>query len=231
MRSPWDFFKFRFVISLKSRTERRAQLHGHLGRLNLDYVVFDAIDGRKNPHLRQYLTDSGVITPDCALRPGQLGCLASHRVLWEQMLLGMDGTDPFWVLIMEDDVRFHPKLTEQMLADYLSALPDDARFFRLAFLAHGSYAEKLVDCGPLWVRFTGITFTTICYAVHSDYLLPLLKHRFNGPVDCIALSRSYGMKRIDEDLDFYRYHNPVGDFEEYFYGIAASSQNMSDTAN
>ncbi|UHL65853.1 glycosyltransferase family 25 protein [Paralcaligenes sp. KSB-10] len=91
------------VVSLASATNRRDFMRRQLQELSVDYLFFDAVNGAENPH--HYLFDKyndkkrarrkGKGTP---LRTSQLGCFASHYLLWEKCV--RDGQA---IIVLEDD--------------------------------------------------------------------------------------------------------------------------------
>lgn len=105
------------VISLVSAQDRRSFMDTQLGRLGLPYEFFDAIHGAQNPdhplfskyddRKRASLRGAGA-----SLRLSQLGCFASHYLLWEKCVLAGAA-----IIVLEDDAILLP----EFMAFYESA--------------------------------------------------------------------------------------------------------------
>ncbi|MFA0123781.1 glycosyltransferase family 25 protein, partial [Vibrio sp. 10N.261.48.A2] len=74
-----------FVINLESSTERKKNISRQLDELSLPFELFSAVDGRTSPShpLLSYYNDELSQTFRAkTLSAGQLGCYASHFLLW-----------------------------------------------------------------------------------------------------------------------------------------------------
>jgi len=206
MSNPWSFFKNVYVISLKDATERRAYMKEMLDtHPGLDYTLIDAINGKKNPYLRYSYKTRGIIG-EYEHGEGVLGCLASHRMVWERILYETESIEPFWTLIMEDDVKFHPLLTPELLSSYFEAIPKDARMLKIGYLGSKLVSGKVVlrtyvPVNQYWVSFQENAYSTICYAVRSDLIPHLLAHKWNSPIDHLRIPCSYGMINVEDVLE------------------------------
>jgi GR25 family glycosyltransferase involved in LPS biosynthesis len=88
-----------YVISLKSATDRQAQAAAHLGALNIQYELCEAVRGDAlEPQRRQQINPAGNMSP------AQIGCYVSHIQIYERMV--QEGTTV--ALILEDDAVLHP---------------------------------------------------------------------------------------------------------------------------
>jgi GR25 family glycosyltransferase involved in LPS biosynthesis len=238
MDNPWSFFKEIWIISLKIDDAKRARISSMLSVYpGISYKILDAVYGKKNPYLRESYTQRGILKQGVHLTDGQLGCLASHRAIWESALLGAEGSTPFWTLILEDDAVLHPSLTNELLGQYLQALPGDARYFKLGYLATSPFLSKFSISNKYWMKFNDcVSFSTICYAVRSDLLPALLAHTFSTPLDHIGIPYAYGAidpeSVLDVPLDrtFHLYKNPYLHAEELFHGVASVIDGESRTA-
>jgi GR25 family glycosyltransferase involved in LPS biosynthesis len=238
MEHPWDFFKSIHIISLEQHAKKREKVAEILDRFEgCKYSFFDAVDGKRNPFLRKSFLERHIISEDAKLSDGQLGCLASHRAIWEKELLSIKSPEPFWILIMEDDVAFHPDFNNTLLKEYLENIPKDAVYLKFGYLAHDYYSKRHSVSNKYWMDFNGqVSFSTVCYAVQSNLLHELIKNTFRVPVDCISIGNSYGAMNLEivlekeEDKEFRKYVNPIYKCVEYFYGIAAVHEGESDTA-
>src|SRR5690606_11229242 len=99
------------VINLKRSLDRREAMRVQLDALGLDYEFFPAVDGRAGEHLRfpNYSDEFCLRAWRRPLTPGEVGCFASHYLLWQRCV---ERNEP--IIVMEDDVELHPKLTEAM---------------------------------------------------------------------------------------------------------------------
>ncbi|RTZ45643.1 hypothetical protein EKL30_06395 [Candidimonas sp. SYP-B2681] len=96
------------VISLQTAQDRRAFMKEQLDRLQLSYEFFDAIHGSKQPdhYLFQKYNDKKRASRrglNATLRLSQLGCFASHYLLWEKC----SKTDTP-IIVLEDDAILLP---------------------------------------------------------------------------------------------------------------------------
>ena len=113
------------IINLPRSTDRRASIADQVAKLDLPFVFFDAIDGHvphplcANIDRTQRLAQKGR-----PFRPGEMGCWASHYLLWQHCV---EGGVP--IIVLEDDIVLDPRLPEVLQA--LPALPEDVGYFRL----------------------------------------------------------------------------------------------------
>ena len=236
--NPWSFFTNNSVISLKDATERRVQVEKNMTQFpNIRYTIVDGVDGRKNPHLRPSYQARGIID-EFKHSEGLLGNIASHRMLWERALYECDSTKPTWTLIFEDDVKFHPLLTESLLQEYLNAIPPTAQLIRFGFLATKPFYNKYVPVNRHWMSFqSSPSFCAVSYAVRSDYLPLLLAHKWTTPIDHVGFPNSYGAANLEEVLDlpeesyrpFRTFYNSFIDATELFHGVVACEDFASQT--
>ena len=97
-----------YVISLKSAVQRRAFMRRQLDPLGVRYEFFDAIAGAQSPnhYLFKKYNDRKRIRrrgKGSSLRLSQLGCFASHYLLWEKCL-----NEDVPVIVLEDDATLLP---------------------------------------------------------------------------------------------------------------------------
>jgi len=103
-----------FVINLKRSQGRRQRIEKHLKKLNLDYELFEAIDGYKltedqiksyvDPHskysnafIKPTEYSDGFVSP---FKPAEIGCFLSHYRIYEKIC--NDKLE--YALILEDDI-------------------------------------------------------------------------------------------------------------------------------
>ncbi|MBY7668186.1 MULTISPECIES: glycosyltransferase family 25 protein [Vibrio] len=96
-----------YVISLKKSLERRASIEQQMANYCIDFEFFDAIDGRcESPHplFANYdYTKRLWFTGGKMPMKGELGCYASHYLLWKKSI---ELNEP--IIILEDDAELLP---------------------------------------------------------------------------------------------------------------------------
>ena len=203
--NPWNFFKHRYVINLKDSVDRRAQVTEELTKVNMEFEFFDAIDGRKDfEFLRNYYLKKGLVTEEFAknINPAELGCLLSHYKIYEKEYRQM-GSDQYWILIMEDDITFSPKLTLQVLQAYMEHWPKQSRYVKLGFT--NWFKDNMNDINPYFVELKKTTGWGGIYAVHTSVLHTLVNHTYNAPADCIYVPPMHACKSVQgESPEFYK---------------------------
>lgn len=101
-----------YVINLATASDRRAFMCEQLDPLCLPYEFFQAIHGRSQPdhYLFQKYNDEKRARrrgAGAALSLGQLGCFASHYLLWEKCV--QENTT---IIVLEDDAIVLPTFTQ-----------------------------------------------------------------------------------------------------------------------
>lgn len=87
------------VISLATALERRGKISQQLRSLDLEFVFFDAVNGSEGHELfRRYNSQKRLREEPDDMSPGQLGCYASHYLVWEQCV---ESGCP--LIVLEDD--------------------------------------------------------------------------------------------------------------------------------
>lgn len=86
------------VISLKNQHQRRAHMTQELGKQNIDFTFFDAIEGHDIARISHNLGLQ--VAQNTQLSQGEKGCLLSHVSLWQKMC---DENLPH-ITILEDDI-------------------------------------------------------------------------------------------------------------------------------
>ena len=144
-----DHFERLVVISLPERAERRARLQTHLTKTHLakpdELKWVEAVDGRKENIPSWWQSGAGA-----------WGCRLSHlKVLRQAQQDQLEN-----ILILEDDVVFHPR-SPDWLASVMPHLPTDWGQFFLGGEYHKAPSKTK---SPLLVESHGITRT------HCKYL-------------------------------------------------------------
>jgi glycosyl transferase family 25 len=97
-----------YIISLASADDRRSFMREQLAKLDVQHEFFDAVHGARQPDhpLFSRYNDSrraGRRGANASLRPSQLGCFASHYLLWEKCVALNHA-----IIVLEDDAILLP---------------------------------------------------------------------------------------------------------------------------
>lgn len=89
------------VINLQNSPDRRELMQHNLDRLGVEFTFFQGIDARRGEHLEMscYDLQRSVREFKRPLSTGEIGCFASHYLLWRQCMLSQEP-----LVILEDDV-------------------------------------------------------------------------------------------------------------------------------
>jgi len=235
------------VINLASATERRAGMRRQLEALGLDFEFVEAVDGRDfdvDQHPAYDAPRRRAAFPR-DLAGGELGCLLSHRSIYQRMLA--EGLDE--VLVLEDDVVLGP--------DFLAVLPsirahaasyDVVRFLsarkisrlrqrRVFPLAKGYWLARL-ETTP------GGAYAYLIRRSGAEKLLPLMQRNWL-PVDTLmGRSWEHGLRwliaypaladydrSIDPIISFSRYHKATqhSGFDRLVYRLTRAGFKLSET--
>ncbi|CDT99856.1 putative Lex2B protein (Lipooligosaccharide 5G8 epitope biosynthesis-associated protein) [Vibrio coralliirubri] len=107
-----------FIINLKNSKSRRVNISKQLSSINLDFGFFEAVDGRlefNKPILKRYNDNLSQTYRAKTLSPGQLGCYASHFLLWEKCV---KLNKP--IIVIEDDAL----LFKEAFLDFIQDIPE-----------------------------------------------------------------------------------------------------------
>lgn len=86
-----------FVVSLPRAAVRREHMRQELGKHNIKFSFFDALNGEQ---AKKCISDSSLSYLPEIFSPGELGCALSHISLWQQLVRSQDEV----MVILEDDV-------------------------------------------------------------------------------------------------------------------------------
>ena len=194
------------MISLPQSKDRRESVKEELKKVNMDFEFFDAVDGHKNyEELRNHYKKIGVITERAynEFSPGALGCLLSHHKIFEREHK-LQGDEKYWILIMEDDIKFAPNIYEK-IHNYIDHWPKDTKIVKLGYWNNYTKGYKQ-ECGnPYFLELKKQTCSTLCYAIHSDLFVKFVNHNYSGAIDTIVDYPMYGFKTpTDVPIDFYK---------------------------
>ncbi|WP_028978941.1 glycosyltransferase family 25 protein [Sporocytophaga myxococcoides] len=170
-----EFFDHCYLINLPERVDRKELSLLECKAVGLTPEIFPAINGRKDNIVYH---NPGNIDP-IAWNLGAAGLMkTTELILLDAKAKGYDK-----ILILEDDVEFHPQVNE-IFDDYKSTIPDDWEFFQLG-CCHKEIPEK--------VNFRIFRITNAdclhCYGVHSrvydSYLEKIQK--MDMPLDHVSV--------------------------------------------
>lgn len=175
------------VISLKEETARQAAIAAHLRERGFDFEFLDAVDGRKMDVLAHPAYDfkRRRRAHGRDLKPGELGCMLSHRAAWAHILeKGYDHA-----LVLEDDARLAPE-TRAVLDLFLARKfdYDIVRLLGSPKVAKGKHRKVL----PLYKDFHLVRLLTAPGGAHATLIsgngarkLINATDRFAFPVDTV----------------------------------------------
>ncbi|MBG6174940.1 glycosyl transferase family 25 [Labrenzia sp. EL_208] len=154
-----------------------------LAKKNLAYKYFDAIDGKAGGHPLFVRHDARLaeIRYGFKLAPGELGCYASHFLLWKMCV-----REKRPLLIMEDDIELTDEFQEALkIADWKI---QDYGLLRLSshkkrnFMVREEFGSR-----QKIVQFAQNPSGTSCYAISPWAAAKFLEHAsvWFEPVDCL----------------------------------------------
>ncbi|HGF7514244.1 TPA: glycosyltransferase family 25 protein [Vibrio cholerae] len=202
------------VINLERAHERRKLISLQLDKINLDYTIFNAVDGKASPNhplFQKYNRVRSLSRRGKELNLGQLGCYASHYLLWE---LCVTTNENF--IVIEDDAI----IDDKKLLNFITScdnLPKEIECIRFFDNKRKSFkSKKYIDLGILEIhKFNKGHMSTTAYFItprgakklleHSkDWYLPvdIMMDRFwENKVECFGLVPS--CVKNDEALESY----------------------------
>lgn len=130
------------VISMANAVQRREQFSASAQGVDLPWSFFDALTGPQLPLV--HAPQAALVRAGRALRPGELGCYASHYAVWREFL----ATPAEQLLVFEDDV----------LVDWVAV----QRLAAQDFASLGVHVLKLFATFPIQAR-------TVCHKFYSDH--------------------------------------------------------------
>ena len=114
-----------YVINLPASADRRVSMERQAAALGLRFRFFEAVNGRQpHPLFGHVAEKKRLLRKGRPFRPGEIGCWASHYLLWQRCV---ESGQP--MLVLEDDIAIDPRLPG-LLAD-LPQLPEEVGYFRL----------------------------------------------------------------------------------------------------
>jgi len=114
------------VVSLLRAVERRAAIESQFATLGVEYEFFDAVDGKDGHSLFGHYDPVRVRSiGGKPLTYGQLGCFASHFLVWQQCI---ESGQP--IVVLEDDAQIFPAQFMEFLQS-IPLLPESVECIRL----------------------------------------------------------------------------------------------------
>jgi glycosyl transferase, family 25 len=157
------------VINLVRSKERRAQMRKILDPLDLSYSFFDAVEGRDgHPLFSRFDPRLAEIRRGFILNSGELGCFASHYLLWQRSV--REGRP---ILIFEDDVSISENFSEV----YRFASEKIQTYGLLRLSAHKQRSFFVYETSrPMLevIRFKIGPHGTSCYAISPEAAAKLI---------------------------------------------------------
>jgi glycosyl transferase family 25 len=119
-----------FVINLEKSADRRAEMAPRLDPLGIDYTFFKAVNGHALDidTLPEYDRTRRRLYFSRDLTPGEIGCLLSHRAIYQHMV----ENNIERAIVLEDDVFIDP-VFPQVIRDILNA---PVKWDMIRFLAY-----------------------------------------------------------------------------------------------
>ena len=123
-----------YVINLDYRKDRLELFKNTYNFHNIDYEVISAIDGKKldinRLHKEQIVGDYVMNTINKKIRDyhyeintmGAIGCYLSHIEVWKKI---KENKNCNYGIIFEDDIDINNNITEKVIYNYISNLPND----------------------------------------------------------------------------------------------------------
>lgn len=127
------------VINLASSIERAENIKSQLVKITEDWELFPAINGKKNNHelFTKYDDRLSQKYRGKSLSRGQLGCYASHYLLWEKCV-----AENKPIIILEDDALLDKELLSSFINN-LEELPETIECVRLFENKRKNYTHQV----------------------------------------------------------------------------------------
>lgn len=196
------FFSDIFVLSLLHKQNRKEKLRTEFQRVGIESEKvhwISAMNG-SNPHIRKLVERLDIVERDYLpfFTNGHLGCLFSHYSLWMQLYTKHlnENLEGAWYLIMEDDAKFFPCVNNDYIGNLWTEKPADAKLIKF----HATYGFEdnpdLIsqEYTEYYRKQTRISFSLMCYAVHSSFLPNLLFTKWKNHIDLFHAEGIYILK-------------------------------------
>lgn len=187
-----------YIVSLKQDKERRSVLERSLKRNDLQYDVFNAVDGRHLTDSQSHLVSDEALNREMGMRPGEIGCAMSHALLYQKI----KNSENEEAIILEDDAIISknfvklakdPQKFRDLDADIL-ILFNHPKSYKLKGSAEAS------ELGRLQFKFWGRVMGNVGYCIShrgaqilAESALPVRKHA-DWPIDIATEMKVVGVE-------------------------------------
>ncbi len=162
------------VISLPTAVQRRQQFVAGAQGVALEWAFFDALTEPRAPLVHE--PRAALVRAGRALRPGELGCYASHYAVWQEFL----STDAKQLLVLEDDVLVDWEAVQRLAAqDFASLGIHVLKLFATFPIRAQTVRHKFYSDHSHLVRVRGYCYGTQAYVLTRTAAQSLL--------DCCAV--------------------------------------------
>ncbi|MFL7023332.1 glycosyltransferase family 25 protein [Enterovibrio norvegicus] len=170
-----------YVVSLLRSPDRRDSVSKELSDKGIEFTFFDAVDGHLgvpaiaadyNYAKRLWLTSGKMPSR------GELGCYASHYLLWLKCI--SEGKP---IVVCEDDIELD--VNAATIIEFALRNVEKYGFIRLEPIENGGESTLVYQEGDFSINLMKDNFGgTRAYAISPDAASRLVKHRWSLPVDC-----------------------------------------------
>ncbi len=196
------------VINREQDKLRRERIAEIMQKQGIEFSLFPAVDAERGEHVPVSRHDPGQSrrSGGCVLAPCEIGCFASHYILWQRCAAG-DRT----YVVLEDDIDILPGFLQQL--EMTKSLVQRG-IVRLGFNPSGNRplvptTEKLND-QRVFLCPTGSTYGTFGYAIAPADAARLLAKadRWTEPVDhYLEATDKHGVANFSFDVPTLRHHD------------------------
>lgn len=181
-----------YVINLKRATDRWQNINRQMKSLGSAVTRFEAVDGREGHHplFNRYDDRLRRRWKGNSLSVGQLGCFASHYLLWQKC---MNEQRPF--IILEDDAVVEPSLFQGFMDDVRSL---DASFECIRLFRNHAKHHRAIDICEMG-RLKIVKYTKGPMRGTGYYLTPAGAKKFLDCADTWFLPVDITMDRFWEN--------------------------------
>jgi glycosyl transferase family 25 len=170
-------------INLDRGIERRAFMERQLETLGVNYQRFPGVLGEDVPEeVRSYFFNvDGDGSPTSLLKPGEVGCYASHLAVAKAVVNG-ELPDP--VLVLEDDTLLPDDLAT-LIDEVVAIAPSDWDYIRLSgFVKRPVKAIHQLNAGRSLVRYWKLPADTAAYILNRKGACKILSVKpTTSPID------------------------------------------------
>lgn len=182
-----ELFDTIYVINLESNVDRLKSFDSMMKKFNWNYQRHLAIDGKKITENLNRLKEK-YIRKFSLLSPGEIGCLLSHVLLWEEVA---NNPSKKRILIFEDDARTYAegKTIENILLNFYSYLKSHS-ILEPEMLYLGKALDDCLSYEKVWENIykTKHPLCLHAYIINKHGAQKLLKLTpYNVPIDLVPI--------------------------------------------